>query len=65
MKNMYSFNFNAGGFKIVINVIDSCIKSASDKAYKRFAENVGDDFQHKALRGDYLISVDVTHNLSE
>ena len=65
MKNMYTFNFNAGGFKIAINVIDNCIKAASDKAYKRCAENVGDDFQHKALRGDYLTSVDVTRNLVE
>ena len=65
MRNIYSFNFNVGGFKIVINVIDNCIATASKKAYERCAENVGDNFKREALRGDYLVSVDITRDILE
>ena len=65
MKNMYSFNFNAGGFKIAINVLSESISDAAGKAYERCASNVGDNFQREALRGDYLVSVDVMHNVTE
>lgn len=63
MKNIYSFNFNAGGVKIVINVISDCLIKATKKAYERCADNVGDNFKNKALNGDYLQSVEVTRNV--
>ena len=62
--NMYSFNFNAGGFKIVINVIGDDIAIASKKAFERCADNVGDNFKRKALNGGYLRGVDVTHDVT-
>ena len=60
MKKIYTFNFNVGGFKIVINVVSDCIKYATDKAFERCAENVGCEYKKNALRGDYLVSVELT-----
>lgn len=59
MKKIYTFNFNVGGFKIVINVVADCIKYASEKAFERCAEHVGDNYRVNALRGDYLVSVEL------
>ena len=63
MKNMYSFRFNVGGFKIIINVISDSIENSAKKAYERCADNVGDAFKTKALNGGYLQGVDVTHDV--
>ena len=60
---MYSFSFNVGGFKVVINVIGDDIGKASIKAFGRCAENVGENFKRKAMNGDYLRSVEVTHDV--